>query len=304
MAPFLSASAALLQLTHQRLSPQSDAHKGIGLALLSTALFVVVGVLVRVLSEQTMGVLQILFVRQLVLMTLLAPAMLNALDSLLTPRHLGLHVARIGGAFTALSLGFLTLGHLPLANATALGFTQVLFVALIARLWLKEAVSRHRWLTLLIGFAGVMLVVKPDFEGTALVYTATGLAGAIGAAVAVVCVRRIAQTEPRLTLLAYQAVFVGLLALIPALLQWQWPTPAQWMMLLGVGLLSSLAQWLGVSAYKLAPANVIANVEYAKILYAMAFGYWWFSEQPDTPALLGAGLILSSALIPSLARQP
>ncbi len=275
------------------------AQRGILLALMSTGLFVLVGVLVRMLSER-IDLFQILLFRQLVFIVLLIPAVLASLDTVLKPQQLPLHALRIVGAFMALYLGFVTVSHLPLADATALGFTQVLFVALISRLFLAESVGMARLFTVITGFGGVMLVVQPSFAGVSVLYTLAGLAGAAGAALAVVCVRRLAQTQPRVVLLSWQAVFVGLLALVPGLAGWQWPTLDELVLLLLVGVISSLAQWIGVTAYQLAQANVVANVEYAKIIYALIFGYCLFAEIPDATALIGVLVIIASAAVPWL----
>ncbi|MGF1728634.1 DMT family transporter [Photobacterium kasasachensis] len=276
--------------------------KGISLALLSTALFTVVGVLVRVLSD-SIDLFQILLFRQLVFLSLLMPAIVGNLEVLLKPKRLKLHTFRILGAFVALYLGFVTVSNIPLADATALGFTQVLFVACISRLFLAEAISAKRLFTIIVGFIGVMLVVQPSFEQTSMLYTLLGLVAALGAAVAVICVRKVAQVEPRITLLAYQAIFVGLMALIPSILVWQWPSAYELALLIGVGVLSSIAQWIGVTAYKYGEANVIANVEYAKIIYSLFFGYWLFAEKPDLLAMVGVILIVMSAVLPMLFKK-
>lgn len=279
-----------------------DGWRAVLLALISTGLFVVVGVLVRMLSER-IDLFQILFFRQLVFVALLVPAMLASYKVLLKPRLLGLHGLRVIGAFFALYLGFVTVSNIPLADATALGFTQVLFVALVSRMFLSEAVGLSRWLTVLIGFVGVMLVVQPAFDGTPVLYTLAGLGGALGAAVAVVCVRKMAQTESRVVLLSYQAVFVGVVALIPSLSVWQWPSVDDLLLLIAVGVISSAAQWVGVTAYKLGEANVIANVEYAKMIYSLLFGYFLFAEIPNGLAVVGVFVIILSACIPMLKKR-
>jgi len=273
--------------------------KGVLLALMSTAMFVFVGVLVRILNE-SVDVFQILLFRQLVFITLLLPSVVNNIKLLLTPSCIKLHFFRIVGAFFALYFGFLTVSYIPFAVATALGFTQVLFVAFISNLFLSERVGAMRLFTIVVGFFGVMLVVQPSFESAAFEYTLLGLVGALGAATAVVCVRKMAQTVPKVVLLTYQAVFVGLIALIPSLHSWQWPSAEEMLLLFLVGVISSIAQWIGISAYKLAEANVVANVEYAKIIYSLLFGYWLFSETPNTMAIVGVIIILLSAVVPLL----
>ncbi|WP_394149182.1 DMT family transporter [Vibrio maritimus] len=274
--------------------------KGILFALVSTALFTAVGVMVRVLSDSSMSAFQILLFRQSVFLAVLLPSIWFNWSRLLRPKHLQLHVMRIAGAFTALVLGFIVVAAIPLANATALGFTQVLFVALLSRVVLGERVSWQRMATLIIGFVGVMLVVQPSFEGGTLFYSLLGLVAAFGAAIAALCVRKIAQQESKVALLAYQAFFVGLLALPLSIQGWVSPNIEQFVLLLGVGLVSSIAQWFGVTAYQYGKANVISNVEYIKIIYASIFGFYLFGELPNSLAIAGVVVLISSVVIPNL----
>ena len=285
---------------HHRLNRRlSHQQQGIFLALISTALFVLTGVFVRILSER-FEIFQILLFRQLIFILVLLPAIRGTLSELLKPRLIHLHVLRVSGAFLALYLGYLAVSNIPLADATALGFTQVLFVAVISWWFLGESVGYRRTATILTGFVGVLLVVQPSFLDAGFIYILAGLIGALGAAVAVTCVRIIAQSQSRTVLLVYQAVFVGLMALVPSLYLWQWPGLSDWWLLIAVGLLSSIAQWIGITAYKLAEANVVANVEYSKMVYSVVLGYWLFGEAPGVAASIGVVVIISSAFLPSI----
>ncbi|WP_261835635.1 DMT family transporter [Vibrio ishigakensis] len=268
---------------------------GISLALASTALFTLVGVLVRVLSD-SVSPFQILFFRQLVFVAILLPAMLKLGKQLFNPFSVRLHLLRICGAFFALYLGFIAYANLPFATATALGFTQVLFVLFISKLFLSEDITASRVITIAVGFVGVIMVVQP--ENASLNYVLVGLTAALGAAVAVVCVRKMAAYESRTVLLSYQALFVGIIALVPCLFDWYWPTPREFGLLVCVGVISSVAQFIGVTAYKWAEANIVANVEYAKIIYSLIIGYLLFAEVPNSLAIVGAVFILMSAVIP------
>lgn len=273
--------------------------KGICLALISTALFTLVGVLVRGLSDDY-DAFQILFFRQLVFVALLLPAITKNVKVLIKPNKIGLHTLRILGAFTALYFGFVTVSNIDFADATALGFLQVLFVAIIARITLKEQVTASRSFTIIVGFVGVLLVVQPTFSADESIYIIAGVVAALGAAVAVICVRAVAQSEPKITLLAYQAICVGLIALVPTIYVWRLPTLEDLLWLLSIGLISSVAQYVGISAYKWAEANIIANVEYVKIIYSILIGWILFAEVPNLWALVGAMAILMSALIPMI----
>ncbi|QCI73831.1 MULTISPECIES: DMT family transporter [Vibrio] len=270
--------------------------KGITLALISTALFTIVGVFVRQLSTDY-DTFQILFFRQLIFMLLLLPAIRKNIGVLLKPNKISLHLLRILGAFTALYFGFISVSNIPFSDATALGFLQVLFVALIAHFVLVEQITSSRIFTIVVGFIGVMTVVRPTFASHNL-YVLSGVIAALGVSVAVVCVRKVAQSEPKITLMAYQALAIGLMTLIPTLYLWRTPTVEDFMLLLLVGIISSFAQYVGISAYKWVQANIIANVEYVKIIYSLIIGLVVFSEIPDLWSMIGALIILISALIP------
>ncbi|NDV24549.1 DMT family transporter [Desulfovibrio sp. JC022] len=279
-----------------------DSAKGIMLALVANAMFVTVGVCVRQISDN-IDVFQILLFRQLVFITVLSPSIYKNLDTLLRPRMLKLHALRIGGAFFALLLGFVTVSNLPLAEATALGFSKVLFVALFARFLLNEAIGKSRLTTIVTGFAGVMLVVQPSLENMTFLYTLTGLGSAVAAAVAVFCVKKIIHVESKTNLLVYQAFFVGLLTLLPSIIYWKWPTAFELAILIFIGLISSAAQWISVTAYSYGEANVISNVEYTKMIYSIFLGYFFFAELPDALSVAGVMIILASAFIPQLLKK-
>ena len=279
----------------------SDPAKGIALALISNALFILVGVIVRELS-QSIDIFQILLFRQLVFVTLLMPSIISNIDAMLHPKMVSMHVWRVTGAFIALYFSFLTVSNIPFADATALGFLKVLFVAVISRLFLKENVGWARMTTILIGFTGVMLVVQPTLESESLFYVGTGLVAALGAAIAVICVRKMANVESKTVVLAYQAIFVGAVALIPAIIEWQWPTWSELALLVLVGVISSIGQWFGVTAYKWGEANVVSNVEYSQMIYSMVLGYLLFAELPNSLALIGASVILFSAILPFIIK--
>ncbi len=279
----------------------SDPAKGIALALISNALFILVGVIVRELS-QTIDIFQILLFRQLVFVTLLMPSIISNIDAMLHPKMVSMHVWRVTGAFIALYFSFLTVSNIPFADATALGFLKVLFVAVISRLFLKENVGWARMTTILVGFTGVMLVVQPTLESESLFYVGTELVAALGAAIAVICVRKMANVESKTVVLAYQAIFVGAVALIPAIIEWQWPTWSELALLVLVGVISSIGQWFGVTAYKWGEANVVSNVEYSQMIYSMILGYLLFAELPNSLALIGTSVILFSAILPFIIK--
>ena len=271
--------------------------QGVIFALLSNALLVIVGTLVRQISDHV-GLFQVLLCRQIIFLLLLTPAIKSVGQSILKPKALSIHGLRILGAFLYLYLGFVTVSNLPLADATALGFTSVLFVALISKLWLGETVGWKRVLTISVGFLGILLITQPNFDNPEFIYIVAGLAAALGGAIAATCVRKLSQSQPKTILLSYQALAVGLMTLGPAVAQWQWPNWWQSGILLLIGALSSLATSFGVYSYQKVPANVVSNFGYGQIVFALALGYWLFDERPNVLALMGTGLLVGSVLLP------
>lgn len=276
--------------------------KGILFTFVSSALFVAVGAMVRTLSER-IDVFQILLFRQIVFLLILLPAIKANFQSVLKPRLVKFHAIRITGAFFALVLGFIAVSNLPFAEAAAIGFTQIFFVAMMSYLVLAEVVGIERIFTIVFGFIGILAVVQPEFKSASILYILVGFGAAFSAAITVLAVRKIAKQDTRLNLLAYQAFFVGVLAVIPSTFNWIKPTAFELFLLVFVGIISSIAQWFGVTAYKYGEANIIVNAGYIKIIYSLALGYWLFAETPNTTAIIGALIILFSPIVYPLLKQ-
>ncbi|NKB52901.1 MAG: EamA family transporter [Rhizobiaceae bacterium] len=272
-----------------------DNMRGIGWALVAAAMFAFTAALAKVAIEDY-HVLQILFFRQLVVLISSLPAIAPTFpDSLKTP-HIKAHAIRLSGAFVALSCSIWAVAVLPLTTATTLAFAQVFFVALLAMWFLNEPVGKVRITAIVIGFIGVVIVMRPGTEGLFNSYALIPLAGALGAAIAIVSVRRLSQVETTATLLTYQAIFVGLLAGLPLIWLWRTPDLMGLLLLLSMGVLAAVGQWVGIRALRLGEVSVIGNIEYTKLIYAAILGYVLFQEIPDIYTIAGAAIIVVSAI--------
>ncbi|GLQ28857.1 DMT family transporter [Sulfitobacter pacificus] len=273
----------------------SDNTKGILWALFAAALFSVVIAMAKVAVVQY-HVLQILFFRQIVVFLSSLPEITKSFPESLKTQRPGIHAARLIGAFTALSCGIWAVAVLPLTTATTLAFAQVFFVAVLALVILKEPVGPHRIGAVVVGFIGVIVVMRPGVDGLIDINALIPLLGAAGAAVAVTAVRKLSQTETTATLLVYQSVFVGALAGIPLIWLWVTPDIFGWFFLVAMGVLATLGQWVGVHALRMGEASVVGNMEYSKLIYATVLGYLLFSELPDGYTILGACIIIGSSI--------
>ena len=269
--------------------------KGIGWALLATALFASAAAMAKVAVE-VYHVLQILFFRQIVVFLSSLPSIAQSFPDSLKTNHPLSHAFRLMGAFIALSCGIWAVSVLPLTTAITLGFAQVFFVALLALYFLNESVGLHRISAVIVGFVGVAVVMRPGVAGILDIHSFIPIFGALGAAVAVISVRKLSQTESTATLLVYQAVFVGVLAGIP--LYWVWVTPdiTGLLFLLAMGVVSAAGQWVGVKALRLGEASVIGNIQYVQLIYAAILGFFIFGEVPDRYTLVGAAIIIGSSI--------
>ena len=269
--------------------------KSVFWALLATAMFSVAAAMAKV-AVNDFHVLQILFFRQIIVFLSCLPTIATSFPASLKTQHPKTHGARLLGAFVALSCGIWAVSVLPLTTATTLGFAQVLFVALLAWVFLKEAVGIHRLSAILMGFFGVVIVMRPGVEGIFNMNALIPIMGAVGAGVAIISVRKLSQTESTATLLVYQALFVGALAGIPLIWLWTAPDLMGTLFLLGMGVVAAAANWAGVKALRLGEASIVGNIQYMQLIYAALLGLLIFNEIPDLYTVSGAAFIIGSSI--------
>lgn len=272
----------------------TDNSKAALLALVSTGLITGVAALSKAAIVEY-HVLQILFFRQTIVFLSTLPLIVRDFPSSLKTENPKIHVIRLAGAFVGLTCGIWAVGLLPLTTATTIAFSQTFFMALLAVIFLGESVGAHRIGAIVVGFIGVLIVVRPGNDGFTSLGTLVAIAGAFGAGVAFISVRWLSQRESTATLLAYQTVFVGLFAAVPMIWLWKTPDLSGWILLVCVGLLAVPAQWIGVAAVRLGESSLLANIQYAKLIYAGLLGFFIFDEIPDQFTLLGAVIIIGSA---------
>lgn len=268
--------------------------RGTVFALAAAAMFTVVSALVKY-AARDYHIMQILLARQLVMLVVISPVLVRHFPHSLKTERLALHLLRLAGALAALTLSFAAVANLPLATAISFSFTKTLFVTLFAVLMLGERVGWRRFLAIVVGMLGMLIMLRPDPGSAISVYAVLAIAGAAGAGLAVSCVRKLSATESTATLLSYQAIFVAACVAVPAIAVWKTPGAGGFAVLTAIGLISVLAQWLGVQSYRAGEVSVVTGMEFTKLIYAAALGIVVFSEWPDRKTLLGAAIIISAS---------
>jgi drug/metabolite transporter (DMT)-like permease len=185
--------------------------------------------------------------------------------------------------------------QLPLAEVTAISFVRTLFTTILAIFFLKEVVGVRRWSSVIIGFIGVLIIVRPETENINT-YALLAIVSALFVSSINILMRKLSQIQSSSTIMVYQSIFVTLAMAGPAIYLWVTPTLDEAFLILVVGGLMSLMQWLFIQAYKVGEAAAIAPMEYLRLLYAIIIGIVFFTEVPTPWTLGGAGVIISSTL--------
>ncbi|MFD1696584.1 DMT family transporter [Roseibium aestuarii] len=257
--------------------------------------FMIMSTLIKLLGSD-LSVFQILLVRQCIMALIVAPKILRGLPGSLVTRHPALQAARVACATIAMLCGFTAVIHLPLADATALGFSKTFFVTIFAIFFLGETVGAHRWGATILGFLGVLLMLKPGGAFLVDPYALLAIIGAAAAGMVMIIIRILTRTDSPTTILTYQAVGVGLIMIGPALYTWVPPTLEEWGLLLAVGFASWAGQMSNIRAFRAGEATAIASLDYSRLIYATAFGFLIFGQWPSVTTLIGAGVIILAAL--------
>lgn len=247
------------------------------------------------LAGENLHVAQILLVRQSIMAVILAPMILKNFPGSLKTNHMGLQLLRIVLALVAMGFGFTAVVNMPLADATAIGFAKSFFVTICAIFVLNEVIGIRRWAAVIIGFIGVLIVLRPGTDSFTM-YGVYALIGAAGAGTVMVVIRLLTRTESATTIMTYQALGVGLAVAVPGIWLWKWPTVFEWYLLLGMGLISYVAQMFNILAYKYGEASVMASLDYVRLIYSIIFGYILFSHSPDFWTLFGASVIIGASI--------
>lgn len=262
--------------------------------LIAGLIFTVMMALIKSIGD-TIPVVQILLFRQLTMTCAVAPVLARGFPSAFRTRHLTLHMVRVVLALIAMVCGFTAVVHLPLAEVTALSFTKSLFVVLFALLLLSETAGPRRWLAVLIGFVGVIVMVRPDAEGLNA-YAILAIVSAGAAALVMIIIRKVSQVDRPITILSYQAILVGVLMVPPTLWFWVTPTLREWLIMGAIGLISVAGQLANIQGFKDGEASAVAPMDYARLVFAAGIGFLVFLEVPDLATLAGAALIIATSL--------
>jgi drug/metabolite transporter (DMT)-like permease len=256
--------------------------------------FTVMALAIKVLGHR-LDSFQIAFFRCLIGFIAILPLIGAYGVDVIQTRSLGIHALRGLFGLVAMFASYYAIARIPLASYTALSFTRPLFATVLAVLVLHEIVRWRRWTATLVGFVGVLVMVRPG-AGTFNAASLFALADSMSIAFLVTLVKRLPPGETPLGMMFYFGVFSTVAALPPALFVWQWPTALEWVLLVLIGVLGALSQSFWIRAYRAGEASLVAPFDYLRLLFAGIAGYLAFAETIDLWTVAGAAVIVASTV--------
>jgi drug/metabolite transporter (DMT)-like permease len=274
---------------------RSDAVTGVLWMLLSCALLSGVAAMGRYAVLAGVPTYQVVFLRLLFAAVALSPVLVWRGPSMLKTAHLRLYAVRVVLGLIGMTTWFLALALLPVGEVTAIGFLTPLFSTMGAALVLGEIVRWRRWTATLIGFAGALIILRP---GLGEVGTGTWLAlvAALAMAATTLVIKRLSDRDDPDKIVLISVLFQTPIALIPALFVWEWLDPHLWAVCAAMGGLGMLGHVTLARAFAAADASVVMSVDFARLPFAVLFGFALFGELIDVWTWVGAGVIFAASL--------
>ncbi len=252
------------------------------------------GAMIRLLSAEIESV-QTAFFRASLSVVMLLPLILSGRVKPWHSKRIQGHFWRTTMGTTSMVLGFYAVSMLPLADATAIAFSQPLFSVILGAVVLREKVRWRRWSATVVGFIGVLIMARTGSSGLQL-GTFIALLNAFAVGLSILLVRRLSDSETPLMILTQFAIWSTLLLVVPAIWVWRWPSAWGWVLAVGVSASATVGQYFWVQAFKAGEMSAVAPFDYLRLPFAVFTGWVIWGEMPVIWTYVGAAIVIASAL--------
>ena len=238
---------------------------------------------------------QVIWTRYTVHVVLLVLLLNRRLPKLMVTQNLGLQLARSLLLFLTTTFYFTGLSYLDLVDASVIMFVSPLIVTALATPFLGEKVGTRRWIGVVVGFVGALIVIRPG-SGSLHWAAVFPLAAAGCYALYQIATRRLGHADSALTTLCYSALFGALVmsAIIPFV--FEMPASSDLGLMILLGLLGGVGHFGLIKSIQAAPVSLVAPFGYTSLVWTTSYGYLVFSDLPDRWTLIGALIIITSGL--------
>lgn len=258
----------------------------------STMAFGLMAVAIRY-ATQYVPTQEVAFFRNAFGLVALLPMLLRPGRSSLKTQQLPLYFLRSAIGLASMLCAFWAIGHLPMSQAISLSYSTPLFVTIAAVLWLGETVRARRWAAVVIGFIGVLIIVRPG-STSFTPGTLMAVLAAVLSSVVAIQIKQLTRVDSADAVVLYTYVFWVPLSLVPAAFVWVWPTPVAWVWLAATGLLGTLGQLMWTRALRLGEVSALTPISFMQLPLVALCGWLLFDETLDRWTVIGAGIILGA----------
>ena len=211
-------------------------------------------------------------------------------------KRAGLHFLRCISGLIALISIFIALRELPLATVVSISFAAPIFTTIFSIFLLSEKVGIYRWLAVLVGFVGILVITEPGISELNIYYIFP-IIFCLGLSYVAITIRQLSSTEPVWLISFYFSLSITLLSFLTIQQGWVMPSLKDFILLSFVGIFGGVANlWLSQS-YKYAEVSLVTPLKYLALVFAIIFGYFIWNEIPTIKTLSGALLVIISTLI-------
>lgn len=251
--------------------------------------------LAKTLSS-TINPLQIAWLRQLGLLSGVFVLLAWKGPQILRSRHPFLQFGRGLTVVVAATSFLFAIAYVPLADATAVSFVAPFIVTVLAGVFLGEAVGLKRWIGVMLGFAGTMVIIRPGFNAfhpAIFLVIVSGIAFGIRQIIS----RRVSGADPLVTTVAYTALTAALLLSLPLPFIWKSPTDLpQLLMMIGIAVIAGCGELSIMRALDLGEAVVLSPLQYTLMIWSTIWGFLIFAQLPDMWTLIGTAIVIGSGI--------
>lgn len=270
--------------------PAMSVHTRAALLMLgSTGFFAVMVITIRLASE-SLHTFEVAFFRSFFGMLAALPLLYKHGPGLLRTRQLPRYFVRCVLGTLSMFCGFWAIGNLPLAQAVSLSYSTPLFVTIAAVLWLGEQVRVRRWSAVVLGFIGVLIIVRPgtaEFSAGTLI----AISAAIISGIVAIQIKQLSYSEPADRIVILTTILWVPMSLVPALFVWEWPHGIVWLWVVCAGVLGTAGHMLWTRALKLGDVSALTPISFMQLPIVAVFGFFLFGEDLDRWTVLGAAII-------------
>ncbi|GAB6196990.1 DMT family transporter [Lysobacter xanthus] len=272
--------------------PHSTVMRAALLMLASTVFFGLMAVAIR-LASSSLHAFEIAFFRNLFGVVAALPLLVRHGPGLLRTTQLPRYVVRCVIGIGSMLASFWAIAHLPLSQSIALTYSTPLFVTVLAVWFLGEQVRLRRWLAVLVGFIGVIVIVRPGTAGFSFA-SLVALAAAVLSGIVSIQIKQLSATEPADRIVLWTTMLWVPMSLVPALAVWTWPQGWAWAWVAAAGLMGTSGHMLWTRALKIGDVSALTPISFMQLPVVSAAAYFLFDEKVDRYTVAGALVIFGA----------